>query len=125
MFPAKYHRGNEVMIKRTLAFLILSVVLALGGLGLTAFATDNAESSTASGTAGEIVDSALHERVESLLRRDVGLTGSSFRVKAQAGVVTIGGTVPDEYSLRRALDLVSEVHGVREVRNAMEIEFPK
>jgi osmotically-inducible protein OsmY len=40
-------------------------------------------------------------------------------------VVTVGGTVPDENSLRRALDLASSVRGVREIRNGMVVEFPK
>jgi osmotically-inducible protein OsmY len=33
--------------------------------------------------------------------------------------------VPDEHALRRALDLASGVRGVREVRNAMEVDVPK
>lgn len=114
-----------MMIKRAFAFVVFGAAIALGSLGLTAFATDNVESFSVSGTTGDVVDSALHDKVETLLRKDVGLTGSLFRVKARAGVITVGGTVPDEYSLRRALDLVSEVQGVREVHNAMEIEFPK
>jgi hyperosmotically inducible protein len=113
------------MIKRTLAFVSLGAAISLASLGLAAFATDNAQTAVALETTGDLVDSALHDKVETLLRKDVGLAGSLFRVQARAGSVTVGGTVPDEYSLRRALDLVSGVQGVREVHNAMEIEYPK
>jgi len=113
------------MSNRTLAVLSLLTTTTFGGLGLTAFATDNPPTIAAVTTAGDTLDSALHDKVETLLRTDVGLAGSLFRVQAKGGVVTLGGSVPDEHSLRRALDLVSGVHGVREVRNTMEIESPK
>ena len=76
-------------------------------------------------SAGEPLDATLNDKVETLLRTDIGLTGSRFRVHTSAGVVTVGGTVPDETSLRRALDLASSVRGVREIRNGMAVEFPK
>jgi hyperosmotically inducible protein len=44
---------------------------------------------------------------------------------SKAAVVTVAGSVPDEHALRRALDLASGVRGVREVRNAMEVDLPK
>lgn len=116
------------MVKRTLAFVSLGAAISLASLGLTAFATDNTQTVVvvrATGENLESADSGLRARVETLLRKDVGLAGSLFRVQAQAGVVTVGGTVPDEYALRRALDVVSGVQGVREVHNDMEIEFPK
>jgi osmotically-inducible protein OsmY len=46
-------------------------------------------------------------------------------VYTSAGVVTVAGSVPDENSLRRALDLASGIKGVREIRNGMVVEFPK
>ncbi len=113
------------MIKRSLVLAGLVLAIVVGSLGLTAFATDNPPSIAALGAAGDVLDSTLHDKVETLLRTDVGLAGSQFRVNARTGVVTVGGTVPDEHSLRRALDLASGVRGVREVRNAMEIEAPK
>ena len=41
------------------------------------------------------------------------------------GSSSTDGTVPDENSLRRSLDLASSVKGVREIRNGMVVEFPK
>lgn len=100
----------------------LALVL-FAGLGLRAFAIDNPQA--ASTVASEPSDSALSERVETLLRTDLGLTGSQFRVQTKGGVVTLAGSVPDEHALRRALDLASGVKGVREVRNSMTVDLPK
>lgn len=114
------------MIKRNIAIgALLAGLLFGGGLGLTAFATDNAQAVAATAVAEDSPDAALADKVETILRTDVGLAGSQFRVACKSGVVTIAGSVPDEHSLRRVLDLASSVRGVREVRNALEIESPK
>ena len=109
------------MIQRNFVHALIVAASLFAGLGLTAFAIENPQ---VTATAGESLDATLNDKVETLLRTDVGLAGSQFRILARAGVVTIGGTVPDEHSLRRALDLASNVKGVREVRNAMEIDPP-
>ncbi|MDP3539574.1 MAG: BON domain-containing protein [Azonexus sp.] len=113
------------MINRNLAITGIVLATMLGSLGLSAFATDNPQTIAALGATVEAPDGVLHDKVETLLRTDVGLVGSQFRVLSKSGVITLGGTVPDEHSLRRALDLASSVRGVREVRNAMEIDSPK
>lgn len=95
------------------------------GLGFSAFAVDDPQTLAAVVANNEAQDVALGERVENLLRSDVGLTGSRIHVQSKAAVITVAGTVPDEYALRRALDLASGVKGVREVHNAMEVNVPK
>ncbi len=91
------------------------------GLGLSAFATDDPQIVAAAVANAEAQDITLNDRVETLLRSDVGLAGSRIRVSTRSAIVTVGGTVPDEHALRRALDLASGVRGVREVRNAMAV----
>ncbi|MGE5470468.1 MAG: BON domain-containing protein [Bacteroidota bacterium] len=113
------------MIKRHLAPLAFAAATLLTGLGLTAFATDHPPAIAAVGVASDTLDAVLNDQAETLLRTDVGLAGGRFRVLTHAGVVTVGGAVPDEYSIGRALDLVSGLPGVREVRNAMEVDSPK
>lgn len=110
------------MIQRNLLPALIVAASLSVGLGLTASAIENPQ--TVAST-GESFDAALSDKVETLLRTDIGLAGSRFRVHTNAGVVTVGGTVPDENSLRRALDLASSVRGVREIRNGMAVEFPK
>ena len=113
------------MISRNLARAGLVAAILLGGVGLTACAMENPDATFSVATAGDSLDTAVNDRVEQLLRTDVGLAGSQFRIHGKAGIVTISGTVPDEHSLRRALDLASGVRGVRELRNEMELAPPK
>lgn len=113
------------MIKRHLMVVSLTAAATFAGLGLSAFATDDPKAVAALIANNEVHDAALSEKVETVLRTDVGLTGSQFRILSRSAVVTIAGTVPDEHALRRALDLASGVRGVREVRNAMEVDLPK
>ena len=103
----------------------LTAAATFAGIGLSANATDDPQVLAAMVANTEAHDAALTDKVETLLRTDVGLAGSKFRVAAKSAVVTVGGLVPDEHALRRALDLASSVHGVREVRNAMEVDVPK
>lgn len=111
------------MIKKTLMPVALALVL-FASIGLvTAFALDSP--SPAVSSSSEVADNVLNDRVETLLRTDVGLAGSIFRAHTRAGIVTLVGSVPDEHTLRRALDLASSMRGVREVRNSMEIDSPK
>ena len=110
------------MIRRNLMPVLIIAASLSAGLGLTAFAIENPQ---ATANTGESLDAALNDKVETLLRTDIGFVGARFRVHTDGGVVTVGGSVPDEHSLRRALDLASGVKGVREIRNGMVIDFPK
>ena len=113
------------MLKRNLMVASLTAAATFAGLGLSAFATDDPQLVAAMVANTEAQDAVLTDKVETLLRTDVGLAGSKFRILAKSSVVTVGGSVPDEHALRRALDLASGVRGVREVSNAMEVDLPK
>jgi osmotically-inducible protein OsmY len=113
------------MLKRNFLVACLTAAATFAGLGLSAFATDDPQLLAAMVANTEAHDATLTDRVETLLRTDIGLAGSQFRVISKSAVVTVGGSVPDEHALRRALDLASGVRGVREVRNAMEVDVPK
>jgi osmotically-inducible protein OsmY len=113
------------MLKRKLLIVCLTATATLAGLGLSAFAIDDPKVSASMASSSLAKDAVLNDRVETLLRTDIGLTGSHLRIATRSAVVTVGGSVPDEHALRRALELASNVHGVREVRNAMEVGLPK
>lgn len=110
------------MISRKFIALAVVTISLSSGVGITAFAIDHPAAQSASTPRSDV---ALNDRVETLLRTDIGLAGSRFRISTQAGVVTLAGEVPDRHSLVRAMDLASSVKGVREVRNALEVDFPK
>ena len=113
------------MLKHHLMVTSITAAATFAGLGLSAFATDDPQVLAAMVANSAAQDMALGDKVETLLRSDVGLAGSQIRILARSAVITIAGSVPDEYALRRALDLASEVRGVREVRNALEVDVPK
>ena len=114
------------MIRNNLAAAGSIVLLLLAVLGVGALSAPVADEPTATSITGkpDSPDSQLADRVETMLRSDFGLAGSRLRIFVKAGVVTISGTVPDEHSLERALDLAGKVSGVGEVLNALEIELP-
>jgi osmotically-inducible protein OsmY len=113
------------MLKRNLLVACLTATATFAGLGLSAFAIDDPKLTATMSANAEAQNAALADKVETLLRTDIGLAGSQIRVSAKSSVVTVSGSVPDEHAQHRALELASSVRGIREVRNAMEIAFPK
>jgi len=113
------------MFKRKLLVACLTATATLAGLGLSAFAIDDPNVTASMRANAEAQNAVLADKVETLLRTDIGLAGSQFRISANSAVVTVGGTVPDEHARHRALELASSVRGIREVHNAMEIGLPK
>ena len=113
------------MFSRNFPVLLLILAVMLGSIGVRVSASGSPPAMAAIGVASEILDQGLQDRVETLLRTDVGLVGARFRVRSENAVVVLAGTVPDEQALHRAMELASGIKGVREVRNAMEIDDPK
>jgi hyperosmotically inducible protein len=72
------------MISRNLARAGLVAAILLGGVGLTACAMENPDATFSVATAGDSLDAAVNDRVEQLLRTDVGLAGSQFRIHGTA-----------------------------------------
>lgn len=113
------------MNKKNGAFFGLLMLALQAGLQISVNAAENQHLASAVTSTVEVQDAALNDRVEMLLRTDIGLAGAQVRVQTKSGIVSLAGNVPDEHALRRALDLVSGVRGVREVRNSMVVESPK
>ncbi len=112
------------MIQRQLSIIALFAAATFCGLGLTAVTRADPQTLAATSGTGFALNDSLTDQVETVLRSDIGLAGSRIRVTGQAGVVTIVGRVPDVHALHRAIDLASSVHGVREVRNGLELGPP-
>jgi hypothetical protein len=119
------HKKGNAMLNRKLLVACIIAAATFAGLGLSAFATDDPQLLAAMQANTQAKDMVLNDKVETLLRTDIGLAGSQFRISTRSSVVTLGGSVPDEHALQRALELASSVRGIREVRNAMEISLPK
>ena len=66
-----------------LAFAAVLVLFTLVGASLTSFATDHPAAGGIVSAEKEGADSALTDRVETLLRSDIGLVGSRLRVQSR------------------------------------------
>ena len=67
-------------------------------------------------------DAAIERAAERELTIHRGLDGCKFRVDADAGIVTIAGSVRQELQKDMAIALVRSVDGVREVRATLDRE---
>ena len=112
------------MMRNNLAAAGSLILLLFATLGVAALSAGRGQQVPAVPSIQASPDSLLADRVETMLRSDFGLAGSRLRIFARAGVVTLSGTVPDQHSLERALNLAGNVNGVGEVLNALEIELP-
>ena len=112
------------MIQRQLSIVALFAAATFCGLGLTALTRADPQTLAATSGAGFALDDLVTDKVETVLRTDIGLAGSRIRVTGRSGIVTIVGRVPDEHALRRAIELAASVRGVREVRNGLELGPP-
>jgi len=70
--------------------------------------------------AGARADGDVATAVAALLLRQPGLTGVTVQV--HAGIVTLGGKVPEESDRARAATLAKTVHGVTDVVNAVQLD---
>ena len=112
---------RHLWLRKSLATLCLLTASLFAAIGFSAFVFD----SRTLGGAAAGSDGPLNERVELLLRTDIGLAGSRFKVRTHNGIVALSGWVPDEPAKNRAVNLVARIKGVREVHPDLETADPK
>jgi Cu/Ag efflux protein CusF len=96
--------------------LTLALVLALGAASLTAPAL------AASRTIGQIIDdAAIVAEVKTKLTADKLSNLTKIDVKSENGVVTLGGTVDSADRRARAVQIATNVNGVKSVLNNIEV----
>jgi len=78
--------------------------------------------STQAATATKVDDRQLEKDVHHVLGKTKHLTSIGIRVHADAGVVTLTGTVPNRAAVDRAASAAKGVPGVTEVRNNLTIQ---
>jgi small conductance mechanosensitive channel len=88
--------------------------------GAEAAATPNAARVAAEVRAGTRQDSDVATAVAALLMRQPGLSGVTVQV--QAGIVALGGKVPEEADRARATTLAKSVRGVTDVVSVVQLD---
>jgi len=66
----------------------------------------------------DVVTKAVRDRLDA----DEQLKGASIRVRADNGMVTLMGTVPNAKAKDRALEMARKIQGVRAVRNELQLK---
>jgi len=67
-------------------------------------------------------DDDVSKAVRDRLDTDEKLKGANIRVRADNGMITLMGTVPDARSKDRAVELARKVQGVRAVRSELQLK---
>ena len=70
-------------------------------------------------------DAGVSTRVKTALLNDPVVAATSINVAAQAGVVTLSGTVRSDAERERAVAVARQTAGVTEVNSAIEVVPPK
>jgi len=70
----------------------------------------------------QATDVALFRSVQSALLEADGLAEDAIRVRVDSGRLTLEGTIDDEESRKRAMEIARGTPGVVEVRDLMELE---
>jgi hyperosmotically inducible protein len=114
-------------IAMTEACAIAVLILSASVFAQTAGAPNGASAaapadSTQTATATKVNDRQLEKDVHHALGKTKHLTSIGIRVHADAGVVTLTGTVPNRAAVDRAASAARGVPGVTEVRNNLTIQ---
>jgi hypothetical protein len=70
-------------------------------------------------------DERLREDICERLTDDIHIDASDITLEVSDGEVTMSGTVPDRRTKRAAEDLVEEISGVKQVHNALRVEWQR
>lgn len=71
-----------------------------------------------------VKDEDLREHVIALLHRDPHLDPSEIEVNVKMGEVTLSGTVPSRWMKQKVLADISELSGVKDVDNQLQVDRP-
>jgi hyperosmotically inducible periplasmic protein len=114
-----------ISVKRALGIVVL--MLSTSGFAQAAGEANGGGDAAASGsvrtdTTTTAADRKLEKDVHHVLGKTKHLTSRDIRVHAEAGVVTLSGSVPNRAALARAAQAAQGVPGVTAVRNNLTIE---
>lgn len=109
---------NQTLVRLVTAGLV-------GSSSMAVVAGGNAQPEKAVPTVSAQADSRLADLVRVTLLTDPVLTSERIEVAAKEGRVTLAGVLDHDAKRNRALEIVSYVPGVREVRSDMALRGSK
>ena len=117
--------NTKIGVREAIGTAVL--VLSTSGFAQAAGAENGGGDAFASGnvstdTTGKAADRKLEKDVHHALGKTKHLTSIGIRVHADAGVVTLAGTVPNRTALDRAAQVAQGVPGVTTVKNNLTIQ---
>jgi|GEM_PF-1775911 len=108
------------------ALVIVAIMLSTSGFAQTTRAGNGGDAAASGSAHADTTTGATDRKLEKDVHHALGktkhLTSIGIRVHADAGVVTLSGTVPNRTALDRAAEVAQGVPGVTTVRNNLIIQ---
>ena len=115
-------RKECIVSRRSVIANILKTTAIAFSISVGAHAAD---SGAAQGIGDTAMDAAINGMVAAALMSDPGLLGARIDIDTQDGIVSLAGTVIGEREVRRALDIASDIEGVRRVDNLLQVDHSR
>lgn len=106
------------MMRRRLAYGVLTMALALGPVG----ACGGGGGSAAKPVSATLDDATITTRVKTALLNDPNVGAQQIDVNASEGVVTLSGVVKSQAEVERAVELSRKIGGVKDVKTTLEVK---
>jgi hyperosmotically inducible periplasmic protein len=108
------------------SFSMLAIATSINAYSQTAASASNSEvpmasSSAATNKATKAANRKLGKVVRRALSKSKDINASNISVRANGGVVTLAGTVPEQAQIDKAGTVAQQVTGVTSVKNALTI----
>jgi osmotically-inducible protein OsmY len=101
-------------IRKCILLLCLTIMMS--------FAFGCAATATSEGTAGYFDDTGLTTAVKAAILQEKTLSSAEINVETFKSVVQLSGFVSSREQINTAVEVASQVHGVKSVRNDMHVK---
>jgi osmotically-inducible protein OsmY len=110
------------MVSKHSASVVLAALMAIGAVACTSTSSDRGPVESTSANAGRAVDdSVITGKVKAALVADPATKAHQISVETFKGTVQLNGFVDDTTARKRAAEIASNVDGVKDVQNNLEL----
>lgn len=112
-----------MMVSRKMLVVVQSAVLSMGLTGISVAAeTPRTDTPPERGSSSVVDDSVITAKVKSALVADKEVKAFDINVKTRKGEVVLSGDVDNQNHVDRAIQIASNVDGVKSVSNRMNVK---